>query len=81
MAQQGRSGYRLTARAVILSVVAAIVVVVLLLPISGDDTLPPTCWSAFGYEVPCGSGLAYGAGVTAAVLVGAALWYRRSRRR
>lgn len=77
---------------VAVSLIAGIVVIVLLIPASGVDTLPPTCWSVFGYEVPCGPGppglayasLAYAAGAATAAVVGFAFWLdgrRRKRRR
>ncbi|MFP5331096.1 MAG: hypothetical protein ACLGHX_01835 [Acidimicrobiia bacterium] len=36
--------------------VAAVIVFVLLLPVSGQDSDPPECFSVFGYVVPCGLG-------------------------
>lgn len=55
--------------------VAAITAFVLLLPYSGDDTLPPECYSVFGYVVPCGLGheQEHGAGFAVAGAVVAAL--------
>ena len=54
--------------------IAGLVVLVLLAPASGVDTLPPQCWSVFGYGVPCGSGLSLAAGGATAGVVGLALW-------
>ena len=45
-------------------------VVLLLLPASGIDTNPPVCYSNFGYTVPCGSGLAFGAALVVGLIVG-----------
>lgn len=53
---------------------AGLVVLVLLFPGSGISTLPPECYSAFGYTVPCGGGLAIAAAVAMAGLVGMLLW-------
>lgn len=40
----------------------------LLLPVSGVDTLPPVCYSALGYSVPCGAGWAFGAALAIGLL-------------
>lgn len=60
-------------------VVPGIVVIALLLPVGGVDTLPPRCWSAFGYDVPCNRLVGPGLGVGTSGLVGSVLWWRRSR--
>lgn len=33
--------------------VAGVIVLLVLLPYSGDDADPPTCYSVFGWVVPC----------------------------
>jgi hypothetical protein len=56
----------------------ALVVFVLLVPVRGNDSDPPECFSAFGYVVPCGlgpeqshgSGFAFAGAVLGASLVG-----------
>ena len=63
---------------IVTAVLAALVVFVLLLPLSGNDSDPPECFSALGYVVPCGlgpeqqhgEGFALAGAVVAAVLVG-----------
>jgi len=61
---------------------SAVLVVLLLLPVSGVDTNPPVCSATFGYTVPCGSGLAFGAALIIGLMVGgvtALAWGRGSR--
>lgn len=62
-------------------VVTGLVVFAALFPFAGSDTQPPTCWSVLGYVVPCGAGVAVGAGLAAAVLAAVVdlLRARRSR--
>ena len=43
----------MTRRDVAIALLAGLVVLVLLFPASGVDTLPPECFSVFGYTVPC----------------------------
>ena len=52
-------------------------VLLLLLPVSGIDTNPPVCYATFGYTVPCGSGLAFGAALVVGLIVGG-VTYRAS---
>lgn len=63
-----------TAAKVAVAVLAGLVVLVLLFPASGVDTLPPECYSVFGYTVPCGGGLAVAAGTATAAVIGVVLW-------
>lgn len=47
---------------------AGVLTLYLLLPVSGIDTLPPVCYSALGYSVPCGAGWAFGAALAIGLL-------------
>lgn len=74
--------------AAVVSGVAALtvglLVMLLLYPGSGIDTLPPVCYSAFGYEVPCGRELSVSGALAAAVVTTVLVWTmlrpRRARR-
>jgi hypothetical protein len=55
-------------------------VLVLLFPGSGVDTLPPECYSVFGYTVPCDPRVAVAAGVTTVAVVGLLLWIAGRRK-
>lgn len=61
---------RTTFPAVVAGLGSGFLVVLLLLPASGIDTNPPVCYSTFGYTVPCGSGLAFGAALVVGLIVG-----------
>lgn len=74
MDQTERQGTWSTAAKVAIPVLAGLVVLVLLFPASGVDTLPPECYSVFGYTVPCGGGVAVAAGTATAAVVGLLLW-------
>jgi integral membrane sensor domain MASE1 len=65
---------------VAIALIAGLVVLVLLFPGSGISTLPPECFSAFGYTVPCEVWPAVAAGAATAVVVGLALWLKDGRR-
>jgi hypothetical protein len=71
----GRQGTWSTAAKLAIVVLAGLIVLVLLLPVSGVDTLPPECYSVFGYTVPCGSGISVAAGAAAAAIIGLLLWF------
>jgi hypothetical protein len=71
---------RTTFPAVVAGLGSALLVVLLLLPVSGIDTNPPVCYSTFGYTVPCGVGLAFGAALVVGLIVGE-VTYRVSGRR
>jgi hypothetical protein len=58
-----------------------ILILLLLHPAGGTDGEPPVCYSTFGYVVPCGSGLAFGSALVGAVVVGAAVYAVKRRRR
>lgn len=60
---------------------AGLVTLVLLAPASGVESQAHQCWSAFGYGVPCGSGLSLAAGAATAGVVGLALWLSSRRRK
>ena len=61
-----------------------LLVLLLLYPGPGVDTLPPVCYSAFGYEVPCGWELSVGGALVAALVATVLVWTvirpRRARR-
>ena len=61
---------------VAVALLAGLVVLVLLFPVAGIDPIPPRCFSAFGYTVPCEAGLSQAAGAATAGIVGLALWLR-----
>lgn len=69
-----RQGTWTTAAILAIVVLAGLVVLVLLFPASGVDTQPPACYSVFGYQVPCGDGVAVAAGAAAAAAIGLLLW-------
>jgi hypothetical protein len=58
-----------------------ILVLLLLHPARGNDTLPPECFSMFGYAVPCGSGFSLGLAAAGAVVAGAVAYELTRRRR
>lgn len=70
----GRQGTWSTATMLAIVVLAGLIVLVLLFPASGVDTLPPECYSVFGYAVPCGNGIAVAAGAAVAAMIGLLLW-------
>ncbi len=53
-----------------------VLVLLLLHPVGGVDSLPPRCWSMFGYDVPCHRGVSVAAGAALAVVVGFTLWLK-----
>jgi hypothetical protein len=60
-------------RDVAVAMLGGTAVVVLLWPTSGQDTMPPKCWNAFGGEVPCeGSSILPALAVTLALFT--AMW-------
>ena len=68
-------------RTIAIALVAGLVVLLALFPASGVDTLPPECYSMFGYVVPCDAWISWVAGAAVAGLVGVGLWMNDSRRR
>lgn len=80
MDQTERQVTRRTAAKVAIALLAGLVVLVLLFPASGVDTLPPECYSVFGYTVPCGDGIAVAAGTALAAVIGLLLWIAGRRR-
>ncbi len=79
MTQIDRPGRRWSPAKVAIALLAGLVVLVLLFPGSGMMSQPPQCLSAFGYSVPCESGVAVAAGAVTAGIVGLSLW-RAGRR-
>lgn len=71
---------RTTFPAVVAGLGSGFLVVLLLLPVSGIDTNPPVCYSTFGYTVPCGSGLAFGAALVVGLIVGGVTYRALGRR-
>ena len=71
---------RTTFPAVVAGLGGGFLVVLLLLPVSGIDTNPPVCYSTFGYTVPCGSGLAFGAALVVGLIVGGVTYRALGRR-
>jgi hypothetical protein len=70
----GRQGTWSTAAKLAIVVLAGLIVLVLLFPASGVDTLPPECYSVFGYTVACGGEVAVAAGTGVAAVIGLLLW-------
>lgn len=70
----------MTKKNVAIALLAGVVALVLLFPASGIDPIPPECYSAFGYVVPCADGLAVVAAIAATVVIGAVLRLRERRR-
>ena len=71
---------RTTFMAVVAGLGSGFLVVLLLLPVRGIDTNPPVCYSTFGYTVPCGSGLAFGAALVVGLIVGGVTYRALGRR-
>lgn len=81
MKTQRRDGWTDVATGV-LAFGAGFVVFILLAPMSGIDTDPPQCFSAYDYDVPCGAGLSLAAGAATAAALGLLAWgWRRRHRR
>ena len=59
---------------VVAAATAGLAVALLGCPASGDDAIPPTCWAALGYEVPCGRMLCAGGALAAAAVAGTLTW-------
>ena len=59
--------------------VGGVVALALLFPFAGADTLPPVCYSVFGYSVPCGAQLSLAVAVVTTVVVAVALLLARRR--
>jgi len=78
---RGVAGRRGVGVAVLSAVAVGILVLLLLFPASGVDTLPPECYSVFGYVVPCGEGLSFGFALAGAVAGGAVAYLVVRRRR
>lgn len=70
-----------SARTIIVALLAGLVVLVLLFPGSGNAAQPPTCYSVFGYVVPCDAWVSWVAALATAGVVGLGLWVNDRRRR
>jgi len=64
----------------IIGLLAGLVVLVLLFPGSGNSAQPPTCYSMFGYVVPCDAWVSWAAAAATAGLVSLGLWMNVRRR-
>lgn len=67
--QRRAGGTRAIVANVGVPLLAGVLVFVLLFPVAGIDPIPPQCFSAFSYNVPCIDGLAVVAGIGTAVVV------------
>jgi len=83
MVDKGRAvaGRRGLGVVVVSAVAVGILILLLLHPWSGVDTLPPECYSVFGYVVPCGDGFSFGFALAGAVAGGAVAYFIVRRRR
>lgn len=75
-----RVGSRPTTKTIVTAILAGLAVLALLFPASGIDTLPPECYSMFGYAVPCDAWVAWAGAALAAGVVGLAIWMTDRRR-
>jgi hypothetical protein len=66
--------------ALLAGVGSGFLVLLLLLPVEGIDTNPPVCYATFGYTVPCGPGLAFGAALIVGMIVGWGTYLALGRR-
>ncbi len=64
----------------VIALVAGFVALLLLFPASGVDTLPPECYSMFGYVVPCDAWVAWATAAAMAGMAGLAMWVIDRRR-
>lgn len=60
-------------RTIIIALLAGFAVLLLLFPASGIGTLPPECYSMFGYAVPCEAWVAWAGAALAAAAAGVAI--------
>ena len=70
----------MTVRKVALAFVAGFAVFALFFVGSGTLSLPPTCYSLFGYVVPCDGSVAWAAGAATAGLASLLFWLSERRR-
>ena len=75
-----KTGMKRTLPAAVAGLASGFLVLLLLLPTSGIDTNPPVCYATFGYTVPCGSGLAFGAALAVGLIVGGVTYRALGRR-
>ncbi len=71
---------RPSARTIFVALLAGLVVLVLLFPGSGNSAQPPTCYSTFGWVVPCDAWVSWVAAAVAAGFVGLRLSMNVRRR-
>jgi hypothetical protein len=64
---------------IVVALLAGLVVLVLLFPGSGNAAQPPTCYSMFGYVVPCDAWVSWVAAAATAGLVGMGMWMNDRR--
>ncbi len=79
MERTTRSSSRSKTRTIVIALVAGFVALVLLFPGSGNAADPPTCYSVFGYVVPCEAWVAWVAAAAVAGAVGFGLSRDRGR--
>ena len=80
MAQRTQQAARPRAKVIAVAVLAGLVVLILLFPGSGNAAQPPTCYSVFGYVVPCAAWVSGVVAAATAGLVGIGLWIIDTRR-
>jgi uncharacterized membrane protein YhhN len=69
-----------SAKVIAVACLAGLVALILLFPGSGNAAQPPTCYSMFGYVVPCAAWVSWVVAAATAGLVGTGLWIIDSRR-
>lgn len=81
MEQTTRHFARPSTGTIVLALLTGLIVLVLLFPGSGNAAAPPTCYSVFGYVVPCDAWVSWVAAAVTVGLVGVGLWTvdRRTR--
>jgi uncharacterized membrane protein YhhN len=80
MAQRTQHPARPSGKVVAVALLAGLVALILLFPGSGNAAQPPTCYSIFGYVVPCDAWVSWVVAAATAGLVGIGLWIIDSRR-
>jgi hypothetical protein len=79
MEQPTRQAAQPRVRTIVVALLAGLVVLVLLFPGSGNAAQPPTCYSMFGYVVPCDAWVSWVAAAATAGLVGMGMWMNDRR--
>ncbi len=62
MTQRTQHRARPSAKVIAVAFLAGLVALILLFPGSGNAAHPPTCYSMFGYVVPCDAWVSWGGG-------------------